>query len=74
MQEMFCYEMFFEREVVEKTTFGIFGSLDKARKTLSKMPLFTRSSFSSQYKSSAFVLHPKNNQTLGSYRNIFFKS
>lgn len=46
-------------------TFGTFGSLDSAKKTLSKMCLSTISCFSPRYKSIASVRHPKNNQTFG---------
>lgn len=48
-------------------TFGTFGSLDNAKKTLSKIFFSTISSFSSLYKSNASVRQPKNNQTFGNY-------
>lgn len=81
LNEINCFETLSKMELLRKLlsssyyTFGVFGSRDKARKTLSKIPLLTRSSFSSQYKSNDFVLQPKKSQTLGSCRKkmFFFK-
>lgn len=51
-------------------TFGMSRSLDNAKNTLSKTPASIISCFSSEYKSTDFVLHPKNNQTLGNCKKI----
>ncbi|KNC25408.1 hypothetical protein FF38_07622 [Lucilia cuprina] len=46
-------------------TFGIFGSLDKAKNTLSNIFSLTKRSFSSAYKSTFLLRQPKKSQTLG---------